>query len=80
MRQSGMVPWWSPGIRTRSITWAADAPFPGENVFVVEKLLSGLITVENAASYVANTVVPGELVSIQGYGIRAADRRGFSRQ
>ena len=27
------------------------------------------ITVENAASYVANTVVPGELVSIQGYGM-----------
>jgi uncharacterized protein (TIGR03437 family) len=30
------------------------------------------ITLENSASYVANTVVPGELVSIQGYGIGPA--------
>jgi uncharacterized protein (TIGR03437 family) len=30
------------------------------------------ITVENSASFVANMVVPGELVSIQGYGIGPA--------
>jgi uncharacterized protein (TIGR03437 family) len=30
------------------------------------------ITIENAASYVANTAVPGEIVVIQGYGIGPA--------
>jgi uncharacterized protein (TIGR03437 family) len=30
------------------------------------------ITVENSASFVANTAVPGELVSIQGYGMGSA--------
>ena len=30
------------------------------------------ITIENAASYVANSLVPGELVAIQGYGIGPA--------
>jgi len=38
------------------------------NVFLAANFFPG-ITLENSASFVANTVVPGELVSIQGYGI-----------
>jgi uncharacterized protein (TIGR03437 family) len=43
----------------------------GTGVFLAANFFPA-ITVENSASYVANTVVPGALMSIQGYGMGPA--------
>jgi uncharacterized protein (TIGR03437 family) len=43
----------------------------GTNAFFVENFFPA-VTIENSASYVANTAVPGEKIAIQGYGIGPA--------
>jgi uncharacterized protein (TIGR03437 family) len=47
------------------------APTEGTYTYTVANFFPA-ITLENSASYVANTVVPGELVSIRGYGMEPA--------
>ncbi len=42
-----------------------------ENGFLVENFFPA-VTIENSASYVANTAVPGEKIAIQGYGLGPA--------